>query len=198
MEQIRIQPFGYSELYEWAVIPEEKLGKFVTFSSNEPNKIVSFGKNETDICLGVTTINSIIDSNNPDEWHGKYKKNEYGDFYLVKERLAVGTKVYDENAEMSFIRTYPWEHLIKITTNEYDETKEYIPRLNRKEWIRVNLMGKCIVSDNGKCKPGEYCTPYVGKIKQHQGTAIPATDTSVHKFYVLERISENTILILNK
>ena len=39
---------------------------------------------------------------------------------------------------------------------------------------------------------------YIGKVKSKQGTAMPATEDSVHKFYVLSRISENTILILNK
>lgn len=198
MEQIHLQPFGYSELYEWENIPEEKIARFVTFSKDTPNKIILFGENENDICVGVSTINSVIDSDITNVWHGKYKKNEYGDYYLEKERLAVGTKVYDENLELSFIRTYPWEHFIQIESDEYDSTKEYISRGNRNEWVRVNLIGKCIVKDNGTCTPGEYCAPYVGKLKDLMGTAVPAVESNVHKFYVLERISENTILILNK
>lgn len=198
MEQIHLQPFGYSELYEWESIPEEKIARFVTFSKDAPNKITLFGENKNDICVGVSTINSVIDSDITNEWHGKYKKNEYGDYYLEKERLAVGTKVYDENLELSFIRTYPWEHFIQIESDKYDSTKEYISRGNRNEWVRVNLIGKCIVKDNGTCTPGEYCTPYVGKIKDLMGTAVPVVESSVHTFYVLERISENTILILNK
>lgn len=198
MEHLQVQSFGYSELYEWAEIPNVVLGKFVTFSKNNPNKIVLFGKNANDICLGITTINSTIDSNNPLEWPGKYKKDQYGDYILTKERLAVGTKVYDENAELSFIRTYPWEHLIQIENEDYDNTQTYVPRIGRNEWVRVNLLGQCVVSDNGECKPGEYCTPYVGKTTSKQGIAVPATDNSIHKFYVLERLTQDTILILNK
>ena len=198
MEQIQIQSFGFSELYEWVELPNDFLGRFVTFSKETPDKITLFGANPNDVCLGVTTVNSTIDSDNPTEWHNKYKKNEFGDLFLENERLAVGTKVYDENLELSFIRTYPWEHLIRIETEEYDNTKKFIPRTGRREWIRVNLMGKCIVVDNGECVPGQYCTPYIGKLKSKQGTAIPATTDSVHKFYVLSRISDNTILILNK
>lgn len=198
MEHIQIQPIGFSEMYEWSNIPENKVGRFVTFSKTEPNKIELFGKNEDDICLGVTTVNSIIDSNNFHHWHNKFRKNEFGDYYLEKERLAVGSKVYDENLELSFIRTYPWEHFIQVLTPEFDESKQYILRCNRNEWIRVNLLGKCIVTDNGSCTPGTYCTPYVGNDETLAGTAVPVTETSKHKFYVLERISDTTIAILNK
>ena len=155
MDQIQIQSFGFSELYEWVETPAEILGRFVTFSKETPDKITLFGANANDICLGVTTINSTVDSDNPAEWHNKYKKNEFGDLFLENERLAVGSKVYDENLELSFIRTYPWEHLIRIENEEYDNTKQFVPRTNRKEWVRVNLMGKCIVADNGKCEPGQ-------------------------------------------
>jgi hypothetical protein len=198
MEQIQIQSFGFSELYEWFEPQPNALGKFVTFSSDAPNKIVLFGKNANDFCLGITTINSTLDSDNPKEWHSKYKKNHLGDLFLEKERLAVGTKVYDENMEMSFIRTYPWEHLIPIVANEFDSSKNYVNRVNRQEWIRVNIAGKAIVIDNGTCKPGSFCTPYVGEDTTLFGTAVPATSDNMNKFYVLERISDTTILILNK
>lgn len=198
MEQIQIQSFGFSEMYEWKELQENPLGKFVTFSSEVPNKIVPFGKNEDDYCLGITTINSVVDSDDPKEYHNKYKKNHLGDLYLEKERLAVGTKVYDENMELSFIRTYPWEHLIPIVDNEFDESKKYVSRSNRKEWVRVNIGGKAIVIDNGKCVSGSFCTPYVGEDTTLFGTAVPATTESKNKFYVLERISDKTILVLNK
>ena len=38
----------------------------------------------------------------------------------------------------------------------------------------------------------------VGKLKENFGMAVPATDTDVNKYYVLERLSENTILIFYK
>lgn len=195
-----IQRFGYSEMYEWAKLPlqEHRLGRFVTFSKDSPDKIVPVSKT-TDYVLGVTTVNSLIDSDDPSDWKYKNICNEYGDLYLTNEKLAVGAKVYDQVNEMNFIKTYPWEHYVPIENKYFDKSKKYIKRSNREEWIRVNLLGKVIVFDDGTCKAGEWCIPYSGKIKELQGSAIPAPDkTKQQKFYVLGRISDKTILILNK
>lgn len=195
-----IQKFGYSEMYEWENIPQNKIphGNFVTFSKSYPNKIELYGKSENDLVLGITTICSVCDSNNPDEWHFKNYVNEFGDTYLQKEVLAVGCKEYDQYNEISYISTKPWEHLIPITNKQYNPELQYVKRTNRKEWVRVNLLGKCIVYDNGNCKPGDYCMPYVGKIKDLFGSAIPYDGSSKNKYYVLERVSNNTIMIINK
>lgn len=199
-EEIKIQQFGFSEMYEWYDLPSQELrfAKFVTFSKADPTKIELYGKSADDNILGITTINSIIDSDDPDEWKYRYMITDVGDILLQKEKLAVGTKQYDENLELAYIRTYPWEHLIKVQNTIFDDSKEYIKRTNREEWIRVNLLGKCIVRDNGKCVPGNYCTPYVGKIKDQYGFAVPATETDTNKYYVMGRISNNAILIVNK
>jgi len=194
-----IQKFGYSEMYEWEQVPDNqtRLGRFVTFSKNDPSKIVKTNKNDQYI-IGVTTVNSVMDSDNPDEWKYKNICNEYGDLYLQKEKLAVGEKVYDQLNEINYIRTRPWEHFITIDNKYYNKDVKYVKRTNRPEWIRVTLLGKTIVYDGGKCTVGEYCTPYTGKIKEDFGIAVPADDKSKNKYYVLERLSENTILILFK
>lgn len=199
-EELKIQDFGFSEMYEWNILPDEdsRYGKFVTFSKEDPTQIVLYGQNNTDIVAGITTINSVIDSDNPEEWKYKYMITDIGDILLQKERLAVGAKQYDENLEMAFIKTYPWEHLIKVENQAFDPNKQYLQRSKRQEWIRVNLLGKCIVRDNGTCIPGEYCTPYVGKIKDQWGNAVPATESDTNKYFVFGRISDNAILIFNK
>ena len=199
MREDNIQGFGYTEMYEWADVPEHKnrLGRFVTFDTKNP-KLIKFAHNNDEI-LGITTVCAEITSDDPDEWKYAYLCNEFGDLYLQKERLAVGTKQYDQMMEMNYIKTYPWEHYIKINNKHYNKEKQYVKRSNRSEWVRVNLLGKTIVLDNGKCEAGKYCTVYQGKIKDLWGTAIPADKTcKTKKFYVLERLSDNTILILNK
>ena len=192
------QKFGYAEMYEWKLpVPKIRLGTFVSFDNEEPNKIVLYGENPGAEVLGVTTINSTVNSDNPDHWNKAYMCNEVGDMFLRKEKLAVGQKVYDELLELNYIQTKPWEHFIPIDNEAYDSTKKYVPRVNRLEWVKVNILGKCIVRDNGKCIPGEYCQPYDGKVKINFGTAIPVKKTwKGKKFYVLNRISKNTIMIL--
>lgn len=200
MNDNNIQEFGYTEMYEWSVIPDNnsRLGRFVTFDKEKPNMIVPAHNN--DFILGVTTVCARDTSDDPEEWKFSYICNEYGDLYLKKERLAVGTKQYDQYNEMNYIKTYPWEHYIKIENQYLDKEKKYVKRSKRLEWVRVNLIGKTIVKDNGECKPGEYCTVYSGKLKENWGTAVPYDEkkSKNKKFYVLDRLSENTILILNK
>ena len=194
-----IQKFGYSEMYEWAEVPqrEHMLGRFVTFSEDAPDKIVPVSKKEQ-TPIGVTTVNSICDSDDPEYWRYKNICNEYGDTYLRKERLAVGAKVYDQVNEINFIKTYPWEHFVPIENQYFRKDMKYVKRSNRQEWIRVNLLGKCVVFDNGTCKAGSWCAPYFGKIKELQGSAVPALDSDTNRYYVISRVSDKTILVLNK
>lgn len=194
-----LQKFGFCEMYEWANVPEERLGLFVTFDREKPNKIVPFGETKDGKVLGVTSINSVIDSDNPGVWKYAYLCNEYGDPYLKKEKLAVGQKVYDQVLEFNYIQTRPWEHYIPIENKFFNKELKYIPRTSRVEWSRVTLMGKAIVKDNGNCVPGQYCSPYTGKLKKNFGMAVPTSEsTAEEKYYVLDRISKNTILILVK
>lgn len=78
---------------------------------------------------------------------------------------------------------------IKITkTNpDFDPTKQYIPRSERKEWHPVGLIGKLYVIDNGRCIVGKKC----GCDKN--GYAIPG-----NKYYVMERTHPNVVRILLK
>ena len=70
-----LQKFGFCEMYEWANVPEERLGLFVTFDREKPNKIVPFGETKDGKVLGVTSINSVIDSDNPGVWKYAYLCN---------------------------------------------------------------------------------------------------------------------------
>ena len=107
-----IQKFGYTEMYEWSNASNKKLGLFVQFDKRNPNKIQPYTGDG--VLVGVSTVCSTIESDNPENWRFAYMANEVGDLYLKKETLAVGIKEYDQNEEMSFIRTKPWSHYVKI------------------------------------------------------------------------------------
>lgn len=222
MEGIPINEFGYSEMYEWKggkpEFPEVykegfnnnvKFGKFVQFATNaveeqlDDHAKVKYDKielfhNNVDGYAGVTTPNTAFNSNNPSEWHDKFISNEFGDKYVRKERLAVGNCVYEQNNEIQIMQTRPWEHYAPINHPNFDKEKKYVKRTDRDEWIMVNIMGKCVVEDNGECIPGKCCTPYVGPFKDMWGKAIPADSNSKLRFFVLERISPRTIMIMNR
>lgn len=189
--------FGISEMFEWAEqIPQEivPLAKFVQFSPNFPRGII-LAKNTNNI-VGITTINTAVRASNPNVYPYKYLINEYGDLYLQAKEIAYAQKTYDEINEFSYLTTKRKVVHIPIVNEYYDENKEYVPRSNRGEWMTVTLLGKVILEDNGKCKAGEYCTVYSGDDPKLIGTAQPATNEDKFKLYVLERLSEHTILVL--
>ena len=99
-----VNKFGYSEMYEWTIYPGDtnKVGRFVQFNSIEHDKI-NLAVDPKAPILGVSTINYVTLSDNPDAWSKKYLSNEYGDIFMTKERLAVGQKQYDQIEEFSYV-----------------------------------------------------------------------------------------------
>lgn len=188
-----ITPVGYSEMYEWAEVPDVVFARFVQFDTRDPEKIIPY---KGGVLLGVSTIQSLVTSDDPDEWKYAYLVNEVGDKYLKKEKLAVGIKEYDQLNEISYIHTQPYEHYINVPSSYLNTSTQYTKRTKRREWVRVNLIGKVIVYDNGTCNPGEFCSPYEGKEKIYFGTAVPY-DGGKYKFYVTKRFSDKTIEIVN-
>lgn len=186
--------FGYSEMYEWSELFEFNIvpyGRFVSFDNNEPGKIKL--ANNDDNIIGVTTINSVITSDDPNEWQGKYLCNEYGDCFLQKKDKAVAVNAYDDINEMPYVATYKDSEVVPVVNDTFDKSRIYKKRSERPEWVRVNLLGKCIVVDDGNCKPGGYCTA-----SKEGGIAVPCDDIEPKKYYVIDRLTDNTIMIFFK
>ena len=192
-----VRQIGYTEMFEWQTIPESAYGLFVQFSKEEPEKVEPY-HDKDGVLVGVSSVSARCISDDPEQWDKAYLYNELGDNYLKKERLAVGIKQYDQHNEFSYISTRPWEHYVNVVNPEYDKKRNYVKRSLRNEWIKVNIGGKVIVKDNGKCVPGSYCKPYCGDVKELHGIAIPAEKTDNNAFYVMHRLSNDVIMIINK
>lgn len=191
--------FGYAEMYEWYSVPDADIcpfGRLVQFNSELPFTI-EFATNYKKI-IGVSTINSVEKSDEPKYWPYRYLFNEYGDIYLEKKIIASASKEYDELEEISYIKTSKEEVLTPIVNKNYDPDKKYIVRSHRNEWCQVTLLGKAIIEDNGECKAGEYCTLYSGNDREKIGTVVPAKEDDEFKLYVMNRVSNKTILVFFK
>ncbi len=199
MDNKLVNKFGYSEMYEWTIYPgdENKFGRFVQFNKIDHEKI-NLANDENKSIFGVSSINYLSQSDNPETWYNKYMSNDYGDIYMMKERLAVGRKDYDQLEEFSYIHTFPYEQYIPVENKEFNKELKYVKRSDRSEWVSVVLIGKAIVKDNGLCKPGDFCKPKFSDITDEAGTAIPAMENEYNSFYVIKRISDTTIMILVK
>lgn len=198
MDEKLLNKFGYGEMYEWTVYPGDtnKFGRFVQFNEIDHEKINLTHDNKN--IIGVSSVNFVDTSDNPDHWHLKYMSNEVGDLFMQKERLSVGNKVYDQVEEFSYIRTYPYEQYIPIENKEFNKRFKYKKRTSRNEWVNVVIMGKAIVEDNGECVPGGYCKPVFSDINEEAGKAIPADINDENSYYVIRRVSDKSILIFVK
>ena len=199
MNEKLVNKIGYAEMYEWSLFPgpENKFGRFVQFNSLQHDRI-NLTLDENTPVIGVTSVNYVLQSDNPEQWAKRYLSNEYGDIFMTKERLAVGNKEYDQIEEFSYIHTFPYEQYIPVENKEYNKNAQYVKRSDRNEWVTVIIGGKAIVKDNGKCNPGEYCKPLFSEINEEAGTAVPATKNEENSYYVIKRISETTIMIFVK
>ena len=196
MAEKLIQPFGYTEMYEWTKTPaNQRFGLFVQFSKRYPDRI-ELCHSEDGVLAGVSSICSVVESDNPQQWKYAYMCNSVGDVFMKEETLAVGVKCYDQHNELSYISTRPWKHYVKVPNKYLDTTKKYVPRTARNEWVRVVLLGKALVVDDGTLNPGEYCMPYIGDDMQKAGTAVKWDGESSRKFYVMERMTDCTVMIV--
>jgi len=109
----------YAEYFEWAdgnSSDEDRRGYTVVLDGNKIRKSTSSDAATT--IIGVVSGNpSVVGDGDIDRWKQKYQKDDYG------------TYIRDENGD-------------KILNSEFDETKTYISRAERKEWDIIGLMGK--------------------------------------------------------
>lgn len=168
--------FDFAEYFEWADgndNEEDRIGYMVKLveafeEDGEGNNITTFNKIELadsfSECIGVTTgtYGFVCDSQVLD-WQGKYVKDDYG----RPELDEFGNLQISEN---------------------YDASKEYVPREFRREWSPVGMMGKILTRQDGTLAAG-------GFAGCNNGVATNSTDGG---YRVLKVISENVALLLVK
>jgi len=138
------------------------MGYFVTLNTDGKIKIAS----ATDNIIGIVSSNpGVIGNAADDEWCNKYLKDDFGRYIL------------DANGAMQL-------------NPEYDDTREYIPRSQRKEWVVVGMMGQIIMYDDGTCTPGGFC------MSNNDGKATAASERT--NIIMLSRIKENIIKVFIK
>lgn len=161
----------YAEYFEWADgNPNNEDRRGLLVSSNFADCLDEYSEECEKICLAngddfigaVSATPAIVGDVRNFDWKNKYKTDIFG---------AVITDS-DNNS---------------IISDDFDGSQQYKSRSSRKEWSPIGLMGKLIVVDNGKCKPGNY-------IQAQNGVAIPCDHKT--KARMMRRVDENHIKVL--
>ena len=171
----------YSEFFEWLdgnPENENRKGYFVTLDGKKIKKAT----NIDEYILGVVSATPSVEGDSQSEvWQGMYLTDVFGE--KLTETIEV-EETTDENGEVTPAHTETrW-----ILNPDYDSTKTYENRENRKEWSPVGLIGKLVAIDDGTCQVNGYCKP-------NKNGIATASDTG---YRVIERLDENHIRILLK
>ncbi|TBL76250.1 peptidase G2 autoproteolytic cleavage domain-containing protein [Paenibacillus thalictri] len=191
----------YAEYFEWSdgnENAEDRVGTFVTL---DEDKIRIANSNDSYI-LGVVSVNpSVAGDTYEDDWCGKYLTDEWGRFQYQEVEMPAEYNLFKHNAfldEEGNILREAYEEQIEIRPErteihqvlnpEWDGSKPYIPRSERKEWSVVGMMGKLLVRDDGTCVVNGYC--------KSNDEGIATNSENGHR--VMKRITDNIVQILVK
>lgn len=178
----------YAEYFEWAdgnPEGEDRVGLFVTFDEQDPEKIkiASAG----DYILGIVSGHPNTIGNGDEDWRGRYVLDEFG-------RYIEETYKYEEMwQDKDGIKHTETKEGIRYKENpEYDPDELYIPREERSEWSAIGMVGVLSVYDDGTCQVNGYCRCGDG------GIATLAETRTFDTYRVIQRISDNIIKVVIK
>lgn len=177
----------YAEMFEWAdgnPNNEDRVGYFVAFDEEHPDKI-RIANSSDDYIVGIVSANPTVIGDNADmHWKGRWLTDEWG---RRKYEEVTVPAVMDGD-----VIVIP-EHTITqgVVNPDWDPSTDYVPREQRSEWSPIGLMGKLLVGDDGTCIPGKYC-------KCGENGVGTRSDSRVDGYRVLKRISKNQVLVLVK
>ena len=170
----------YAEYFEWLdknTSDEDRVGYFVTLDGEK----IRIATEEEDYILGIVSATpSVIGNSYDDQWIGREIRDEWG--RIIYEEV----EIEEERDEEGNILQEARKEMQPKLNKDYDNTKEYIGRSQRKEWDAVGMLGQLLVKDDGTCQVNSYCK--CGK----EGVAT-ASETG---YRVLARVSDNIIKVL--
>ena len=109
----------YAEYFEWSdgnTSDEDRRGMTVVLDGTKIK--IATSSDSTDNIIGVVSGNpSMIGDAAYCKWTGKYQRDDYNSY------------VRDSNGA-------------RVLNSDYDDTKTYLPRKDRKEWDAIGMVGK--------------------------------------------------------
>lgn len=172
----------FAELFEWSdgnLEDDDRRGLFVALDGEK----IKLADTEDDYIGIISGTPAFVGNSASEEWHDKYLTDVFGT--RLSREVEIPDKV-DENTGEIIVPAHTVTRF--IINPEYDSSKPYIMRENRKEWATVGLCGQVVAVDDGTCVVGGYCKPSSNGV----GTA---ADTG---YRVMKRIDDTHIKVLVK
>jgi hypothetical protein len=158
-------PADYADAFEWEdgnPLEEDRVGYAVTLGAEGKIRIAA-AEDSAESVIGIVSGNpSICGRAGWNRWHGKYLSDafnrpveEEADFYVWQEGEETKGAFADALPEGEI----PPDAVLEIRTrrvvnNAFDPEETYVPRLARKEWCAVGLVGVLPLRKGQKTHPG--------------------------------------------
>ena len=150
----------YAEMFEWYdenPDDEDRVGYFITFEDGNKIRIVN---NENDYILGISSGDPFVLGNGDcDYWTKLELRDDFNRVIyepaqkmIIDEETGEFIPVYDEDGNPVYEGTRPKYN------PDYDPSRPYISRLDRKEWQAVGMLGVLRVRQDGTLVKNGYCT----------------------------------------
>jgi hypothetical protein len=201
----------YGEYFEWAdgnINKEDRRGYFVTFDVTKTDKI-KIATSNSYIIGSVTQKSGVIGNGAELAWAGAIKRDKFNqpvkeynyshDLRMFSRQVGLDIKdkkdaeivqmIQDAGKLEQFNNRDRYRPLSLKKNILYNPSATYIPRSQRPSWSCVGMLGQVAVLEEipNSCVAGSFVSC------SNNGKAIIGTN-----YYVIKRLSEDTILILIK
>ena len=181
----------YAEFFEWKdgnPNNEDRVGHFVTIDGNK----IEIATDPEDYILGIVSGRPFVLGNGDcDTWANMYLTDDYNRYITepapkmeLDEETNEYKQVLDEDGNPIYEGTR-----FKVNP-DYDPSKPYVSRFDRKEWAPIGMLGVLSVDQDGTCEVNGYACCN----KDGIATACKRTDPGAYR--VTEKISDKVIKII--
>ena len=181
----------YAEFFEWEdgnPDNEDRVGKFVTINNDK----ILIATDPEDYILGIISGEPFVLGNGDcDTWNGMFLRDEFNRTIYepapqieLDEETGEEKEVLDEDGNPVYYGTRP-----KLNP-DYDPSKPYISRFDRKEWAPVGMLGVLSVIHDGTCKVNGYAHCNENGI----ATACKRTDPGAYR--VIAKMSDTVVRVI--
>ncbi len=169
----------YAGLFETESGQPIEPGYFVTFAGTGDRVRIAQAYDE--YVLGVVSrAPGFVAGGGERRWKNKFQTDEWGSIVYEDVTVPHRTDARGIVLASAHAETRP------ALNPSYDPTRAYVPREQRPEWVKVGLLGRLLVRDDGTLTSGGYCRPGMNGIAvaSHAG------------YRVLRRTGPNQVMIL--
>ena len=181
----------YAEFFEWKdgnPDNEDRVGKFVTIDGNK----ILIASDPEDYILGIVSGRPFVLGNGDcDVWTNMHLTDEYNRYIMepapkmeLDEETGEEKEVLDSEGNPVYYGTRP-----KLNP-DYDPSKPYTSRFDRKEWAPVGMLGVLSVIHDGTCKVNGYAKCNKNGI----ATACKRTDPGAYR--VIAKMSDTVVRVI--